>query len=141
MRLDNERPSDNVQDQRGSGGGGGFGLPGGRGGRINIPMGGGSRGGMSISTIVLLVVAYLALKFLFGIDLLSMMNGGGGGLPVPGGGSSTEYQIPDTNTDVTDAQLPGTGTGSADGPPTPARISSPACSAPPSAPGMASSPR
>ena len=31
MRLDNERPSDNVQDQRGRGGGG-FGFPGGGGG-------------------------------------------------------------------------------------------------------------
>jgi uncharacterized protein len=113
MRLDNEKPSENVEDRRGQGGGGGFGFPGGTGGgrRINIPMGGGGRGGMSISTIVLLVVAYLALKFLFGIDLLSMMNGGGG-MQQPGGG--TEYQIPDTNTDVSDAQLPGSGTGSAD---------------------------
>jgi len=115
MRLDNERPSDNVQDQRGRGGGG-FGFPGGGGGgRINIPMGG-SRGGMSISTIVLMVVAYLALKFLFGIDLLSMMNGGGGGLPIPGG-DATEYQIPDTSTAGTnsaDAQVPGGGTGSSD---------------------------
>lgn len=114
MRLDNERPSDNVEDRRGQGGG--FGFPGGGGGRrINIPMGGGSRGGMSISTIVLLVVAYLALKFLFGIDLLSMMNGGGG-IQLPGGGSSTEYQIPDANTDVgtAETQVPGGGTGSAD---------------------------
>jgi predicted metalloprotease len=115
MRLDNERPSDNVEDQRGRGGGG-FGFPGGGGGtRINIPMGG-RGGGMSISTIVLLVVAYLALKFLFGIDLLSMMNGGGGGLPIPGG-DSTEYQIPDASTEGTstaDAQVPGSGTGQAD---------------------------
>ena len=117
MRLDNERPSDNVDDQRGRGGGGGFGFPGGGGGRrINIPMGGGRGGGMSISTIVLLVIAYLALKFIFGIDLLSMMNGGGGGLPIPGG-NSTEYQIPDASTDGTttaDAQVPGGGTGQAD---------------------------
>jgi predicted metalloprotease len=42
-----------------------------------------------------------------------MMNGGGG-IQLPGGGSSTEYQIPDANTDVADAQLPGSGTGSAD---------------------------
>ena len=112
MRLDNERPSDNVQDQRGRGGGG-FGFPGGGGGgRINIPMGGGRGGGMSISTIVLLVVAYLALKFIFGIDLLSMMNGGGGGLPIPG--NATEYQIPDARTESADAQLPGSGTGQAD---------------------------
>ncbi|MCA0434211.1 MAG: zinc metallopeptidase [Proteobacteria bacterium] len=116
MRLDNEKPSSNVEDQRGSGGGGfrmpgGGGMGGGMGGRrINIPMGGGRGGGMSVSTIVLLVVAYFALKFIFGIDLLSMVNGGGG-LPIPGGG--TEYQIPDANTDVSDSG-PGAGTGSAD---------------------------
>ena len=66
MRLDNERPSENVEDRRGQGGtGGGFGFPGGGGGRrINIPMGGG-RGGFSISTIVMLVIAYFAIKLLF----------------------------------------------------------------------------
>jgi uncharacterized protein len=112
MRLDNEKPSDNVEDRRGSGGGGGFGFPGGGGGRrINIPMGGGGRG-LSFKTIILLAIAYFALKFIFGIDLIAMMNGGGGGLPLPGNGA--EYQTPNTNTDVSDAQLPGTGTGNAD---------------------------
>ncbi len=113
MRLDNEKPSDNVEDRRGQGGGGGgFGMPGGGmgGRRMNIPMGGG-KGGFSISTIVLMVVAYLALKFLFGVDLLDMVNGGGG-MQVPGG-QQTEYQIPNAQTDVTEAQVPGTGTGSA----------------------------
>jgi len=117
MRLENERPSDNVEDRRGQGGGGGGGLgsPGfGRGPRINIPMGGSRGGGMSISTIVLLVIAYLALKLIFGIDLLAMLNGQGGGIQLPGGGSSTEYQIPDAQTQSTDAQLPGGGTGSGD---------------------------
>jgi uncharacterized protein len=109
MRLDNEKPSENIDDRRGQGGGGGFGFPGGGGmggRRINIPMGGG-RGGMSISTIVMLVIAYLALKFIFGVDLLDMMNGGG--MQVPG--QQTEYQIPNTPTDVTEAPVPGTGTG------------------------------
>src|SRR3990170_4501658 len=48
MRLENEKPSENVEDRRGQGGAGrGFGFPGGGGGRrINIPMGGG-RGGFS----------------------------------------------------------------------------------------------
>ncbi len=99
MRLDNEKPSDNVEDKRGQGGG--FGFPRGGGRQINIPMGG-RGGGFSFSTIALLVVAYLALKFLFGIDLLSMLNGGGGGgFPVPN--NPTEYQLPDKRTDVTNA--------------------------------------
>lgn len=86
MRLDNERPSVNVEDRRGQGGfgrpgnsdgfGRGFGFPGGGSGRgINIPMGGGRRG-LSISTIILLVVAYFAIKLIFGVDLLEAMNGG-----------------------------------------------------------------
>jgi predicted metalloprotease len=64
MRLDNEKPSDNVEDRRSEGGmGGGMGFPGGgRRGGFNIPMGG-RGGGFSISTIVLMVLAYLALKF------------------------------------------------------------------------------
>jgi uncharacterized protein len=96
MRLDDERPSDNIEDRRGQGGG--FG-PGGGGRRFNIPMGGGGRGGFSFSTILLLGAAYLALKFLFGIDL---MNLGGGGSPVPGG-NQTEFQLPKGPTDVAQA--------------------------------------
>ena len=78
MRLDNERPSANVEDQRGQGGlsnqggsGRRFGFPGGSGG---MPIGTG-RGGISISSILLLVVAYLALKFIFGLDLMDLING------------------------------------------------------------------
>ena len=107
MRLDNEKPSDNVEDRRGQGGGGGFGIPGGGGRRINIPMGGG-RGGFSLSTIILMAVAYFALKLLFGVDLLDMVNGGGGGgMQIPG--NATEYQLPDSSTDVTQAPSPGGG--------------------------------
>jgi uncharacterized protein len=95
MRLDNEKPSDNVEDRRGQGGG--FGFPGGGGRQINIPMGG-RGGGFSFSTIILLAIAYFALKFLFGIDLLSMVNGGGGGIPLPQ--NPTEYQLPDKSTDI-----------------------------------------
>ncbi len=77
MRLDNEKPSDNVEDRRGQGGGGGFNFPGGGGGRrVNIPMGG-RGGGFSVSTIIMLVIAYFALKLIFGIDLLQVINGGG----------------------------------------------------------------
>jgi predicted metalloprotease len=110
MRLDNEQPSENIDDRRGQGGGGGgFNLPGGMGGRrMNIPMGG-SGGGFSLKTIILLAIAYFAIKFIFGIDLMDVMNGGS--LTPPG--QQTEYQLPDTQTDVTNAQVPGTGTGSA----------------------------
>jgi predicted metalloprotease len=109
MRLDKERPSDNIEDQRGAGGGGGggFGFPGGGGGRINIPMGG-RGGGMSIKTIILLVVIYFVLKVVFGVDLLQAINGGGG-LPVPGG-TDSQITVPDASTDVTDSGTAGGGT-------------------------------
>ena len=96
MRLDNEKPSENVEDRRGQGGG--FGFPGGGGGRqINIPMGG-RGGGFSLKTIIIMAVLYFALKFIFGIDLLSMVNGGGG-VQLPG--QESQIQLPDTQ--VTDA--------------------------------------
>ncbi|MCC7482900.1 MAG: neutral zinc metallopeptidase, partial [Hyphomicrobiales bacterium] len=107
MRLENEKPSENVEDRRGQGGGmgRGFGFPRGGSGRgINIPMGGG-RGGFSISTLVMLVIVYFAVKFIFGIDLLQVLNGGG--VQVPGGGTSTEMTIPRGNTDVADGDVQG----------------------------------
>jgi predicted metalloprotease len=89
MRLDNERPSDNIEDRRSQGGGGGFGFP--RGGGMRVPMGGGR--GISMSTIIMLVIAYFAIKLIFGIDLLDIFAGGGGGLqPVPQ--QQGESQIP-----------------------------------------------
>ncbi len=102
MRLDNEKPSENVEDRRGQGGaGGGFGFPRGGSGRgINIPMGGG-RGGLSLKTIVILVIIYFAIKLIFGIDLLQVINGGG--VPMPNSGSNTEITLPSGNTDVADA--------------------------------------
>ena len=97
MRLDNEKPSDNVEDRRGQGGGGGFpgggGLGGGRG--FPIPMG---RGGFSFKTIILLAVVYFAAKFIFGIDLMDMINGRGVQLP----GDQTQIELPGGNTDVND---------------------------------------
>lgn len=106
MRLDKEKPSENVEDRRGQGGmGRGFGLPRGGGGRgINIPMGRG-RGGFSISTLVMLVIIYFAVKFFLGIDLLEVINGGG--VQVPGGGTSTEMTIPKGNTDVAGGDVQG----------------------------------
>ena len=97
MRLDNERPSANVEDRRGQssfgrpgGLGRGFGFPGsGRG--INLPMGTG-RGGLSISTIIMFVIAYFAIKLFFGIDLLDVMNGGS--VNQPGSGANREITVP-----------------------------------------------
>jgi uncharacterized protein len=108
MRLDNEQPSDNVEDRRGQGGGGG-GFPGGMGGRqINIPMGG-RGGGMSMGTLVLMAIIGLVMYFVFGINPIDMINGGG----QSPGGQTTEYQLPDTQTDVVESQVPGGGTGNA----------------------------
>ena len=116
MRLDNEKPDyDSIEDRRGQGGrpGGGFGFPGGGGGRrINIPMGG-RGGGFSVSTIIMLVVIYFVIKLVFGIDLLQVINGGG--IPVPGGGTDTQITVPDGSTEVgtgSDTTI-GTGTGTA----------------------------
>ena len=98
MRLDNEKPSDNIEDRRGQGGGGGFpgggGMGGGRG--FPIPMG---RGGFSFKTIILLAAVYFAAKFIFGIDLMDMINGRGIQLP----GDQTQIELPGGKTDVTDA--------------------------------------
>ncbi len=108
MRLDNEKPSDNVEDHRGSGGmGGGFGFPrGGSGGGFNIPMGG-RGGGISLKTIIMLVIIYFAVKMIFGVDLLQVINGGGVQNP---GGTDTQITLPDTTTSVTDAGDTGGGT-------------------------------
>ncbi len=103
MRFDKDlKPSGHVEDRREESGG--MGMPGGNTGgrRINFPIGGGRGGGFSIKTIVLLAVAYLALKFLFGIDLLSMVNGDGVQLPR----GSTEYQLPEGSTDVAQSPSP-----------------------------------
>jgi uncharacterized protein len=91
MRLDNEKPSDNVEDRRGQGG---FGLPrGGSGGsRINIPLGGRGRG-FSMSTIIVMIVIYLVFRFVFGVDLIQVLNGGG--MQAPSG--STEVSRTDTD--------------------------------------------
>jgi uncharacterized protein len=107
VRLDQENPSDRVEDQRGRGfGRGGFGFPGGR--RIVVPMGG--RGGFGLSTILLLVLIYFAAKLLFGIDLADILTRGG--VQIPGDQSGTEYTIPRGDTDVTNPGDTGGGVGS-----------------------------
>jgi hypothetical protein len=76
MRLDNERPSGNIEDRRGQGGfGRSFGFPRDNGSVFNIPIGRG-RGGFSFSTLLILIAVYFAVKLIFGVDLLDAMNGG-----------------------------------------------------------------
>jgi predicted metalloprotease len=69
MRLDDLRPTENVDDRRGEdygGGGGGFGGP-------RMVFGGGGLG----------LVAIVVLSLLFGVDPSALLNGGSGGGPMP----------------------------------------------------------
>ncbi|MFF0950628.1 neutral zinc metallopeptidase [Rhizobium leguminosarum] len=75
MEWRGRRQSDNIEDRRSDPAGGGFG----RGGGFNFPSGGGVRragGGLSIGTIVFLIVIYFIFKMM-GIDLLQMLDTGG----------------------------------------------------------------
>jgi predicted metalloprotease len=77
MRLDNERPSQNIEDRRGRGG---FGFPrrgGFPGGGIRVPIGG--RGGLGIGGIIFL----LLIAFVFGINPLELLDPGGVRIPAP----------------------------------------------------------
>lgn len=68
MRYDDrDQTSKNVEDRRGQSGGGGMSFP--------FPMGGGAKGGMSLTTM--LIVG--ALMLLFGFNPLDMLKGGAGG--------------------------------------------------------------
>src|SRR5262245_42732868 len=91
MLWKGRRQSDNIEDVRGEGGGGfpgGFGRGGG--GPMRLPMGGRSGGGMSISTLVILAAIYFGAKFLFGVDLLQLLSGGGAGVAPRGAGQVTQ---------------------------------------------------
>ncbi|MGH6859474.1 MAG: KPN_02809 family neutral zinc metallopeptidase [Phyllobacterium sp.] len=86
MRWQGRRQSDNVEDQRGEGGG----FPGGigRGGGFRFPGGSGirtARGG-GFSGIIILAAIFLFLKFCTNIDPMQILvdAGGGGGQLVPG---------------------------------------------------------
>ena len=107
MRLEQERPSDEIEDRRSMRGG--FGFPGG-GRRLPLPL---ANGRFSLSTIIILVLVYLAAKMLLGIDLLDMFQGGSG---VPSGSSrtGTEYTIPGGETDVASPGETGGGVGTTD---------------------------
>ncbi|MEJ6783804.1 KPN_02809 family neutral zinc metallopeptidase [Aminobacter sp. Piv2-1] len=76
MRWRGRRQSDNVQDERGEGGGG-MGLPGGfgRGGRLPV---GPRVGGGGISGIIILIVLFFALRAC-GIDPMQVLTDGGSG--------------------------------------------------------------
>ncbi len=82
MEWKGRRQSDNIEDRRGDPSGGGN-SPFGRGGGFSFPSGGGvgrRGGGLSIGTIIFLVVIYFIFKSM-GIDLLQVIDGGstGGG--------------------------------------------------------------
>ena len=84
MRLDGQRESSNVEDDRSGGASSGFG-----GGGVN--MAGGGIGmllpllirGLGFKGVIILAVVYFALKFTTGIDLINIVNGGGGGISMP----------------------------------------------------------
>ena len=89
MRWKGRRQSSNIEDRRGSSGGG-VGRSG-RGG-IRLPIGGRGRrgGGMSLTTIVILVVLFFGLRAC-GIDPMEMLAGGGG---LTGQSTQTERSTP-----------------------------------------------
>jgi len=70
MRTDDFRPSDNVEDDRAGSGGGGIGLPGGR-------------GGLGIGTVIVIAL----ISWYFGIDPSVLLNGA---QILTGGGSVTQ---------------------------------------------------
>jgi uncharacterized protein len=85
MRWRMGRQSQNVEDQRGSGGGFGGGLGGGLGGGMpRIPMGGRARAG-GIGGFGLIVIVVLML--IFGVDPSMLMQGGGAPTYTPGDNS------------------------------------------------------
>ncbi|OCP01064.1 MULTISPECIES: neutral zinc metallopeptidase [unclassified Ensifer] len=85
MEWKGRRQSDNIEDQRGASPSGG--NPFGRGGGFRLPSGGGGMrragGGMSFGTIIFLVVLYFILRAM-GIDMLQVLEGGGGQVQMPG---------------------------------------------------------
>ena len=75
MEWKGGRQSDNIEDRRGTSlGRGGF-SPGGFGRGVRVPVGRG--GGLSMGTIIFLVIAYFVLKMM-GIDMLQVLGEGSG---------------------------------------------------------------
>jgi len=72
LRLDDQRPSDNIEDRRGQGrfpGRGGFGFPI---GGVRFPIGR-RGGGLGIGAVLVM----LAVSLIFGIDPIELLSGGG----------------------------------------------------------------
>jgi hypothetical protein len=98
---DDDRESSNVEDRRGEGGGGGFRFPGARGGRgIQIPIGG--RGGMSLTSLLILG----AIMLFFGINPLDILLGNGG-IQVPNMPDLPEQSQPQRRSDRGPLDIPG----------------------------------
>ncbi|MEO0618518.1 MAG: neutral zinc metallopeptidase [Pseudomonadota bacterium] len=104
--------SDNIEDRRGQKGGrGGFGFPfprGGRGRQVRIPMGRG-RGGGGMSLMTILIIGAV-MYFVFGINPLDLLRGGGGGIPTPQIDTSDSSSTRPQNFDV--PRMPGSDTAS-----------------------------
>jgi predicted metalloprotease len=98
MRFDDQRESDNVDDQRGSGGGMGFGgggFGGGGGGLLPMLLGLVLGRRMGCGTIVLLGVAFLIVGGMGGLG--GLLGGGGGGSVGPQvqiGQPASQYETP-----------------------------------------------
>ena len=87
MRTDDFRPSDNVEDDRAGSGGGGIGIPGGR-------------GGLGIGTVIIIAL----ISWYFGIDPSVLLNGAQiltGGAPVTQQGGQAPPVTAGTPTDPT----------------------------------------
>src|SRR5947208_1780318 len=113
MRLDKERPSDNVEDRR---------TPVNARGAPDLPRSGSGGGGRSITlgvriglgwrSLLLLTVALAAFKLIFGIDLSRIVDDVAGWLPPKS--TQTPIGLPDATTDVSDAGVVGGGTADSD---------------------------
>lgn len=94
MEWKGRRQSDNIEDRRGAGPQ--RGNPFGRGG-MRLPSGGMRGGGLSLKTILIIGVIYLALKFI-GIDPLQMLGGDPGAI-LTGQPQASSPQISETRKD------------------------------------------
>jgi predicted metalloprotease len=103
MRWRGQRESENVEDRRDEGGGGGFPFPGG----MRFPSGGGGGGGRSGGIGIFGLLIILGLMFFFGVDPRVLMQGGGPG--DQGGFPDIDIQLPQSRPDTTNFPMPGQG--------------------------------
>ncbi len=81
MRWERRERSRNLEDRRAQGGRGGFRFPGGGGRGARVPLPRGRGGKLSLTSILLM----LGVMWLLGINPLTLLSGGGGGLGGGGG--------------------------------------------------------